>query len=101
MIEGDGTTFDTGVDHTECGIVKYLRAEGADELCPYICELDYLLTEVMRYGLTRTKTLSWGCDRCDFRLSRGGVTSAPWPPRFVEQTCGQPQPTASSAAADS
>ena len=53
VIEGDGTTFDTGVDHTECGIVKYLCAEGADELCPYICELDYLLAEAMGYGLTR------------------------------------------------
>jgi hypothetical protein len=91
VIEGDGTTFDTGIDHTECGIVKFLHAQGADELTPFICDLDYVLAEAMGYGLRRTKTLSWGCDRCDFRYSKHGATSAPWPPQFVEQTCGQPQ----------
>lgn len=91
VIEGDGKTFDTGIDHTECGIVKFLHAQGADELTPFICDLDYVLAEAMGYGLRRTRTLSWGCDRCDFRLSKHGATSAPWPPKFVEQTCGQPQ----------
>ncbi len=76
---------------TECGIVKYLHAQGADELCPYGCDLDYVMFEAMGIGLRRTKTLAWGCDRCDFRLSKHGVTSAPWPPEFVERTCGQPQ----------
>ena len=91
VVEGDGNTFDTGIDHTECGIVKFLHAQGADELTPYICDLDYVLAEAMGYGLRRTKTLAWGCDRCDFRLSKHGATSAPWPPRFVERTCGEPQ----------
>jgi len=39
--------------------------------------------------MQRTKTLAWGCDRCDFRYSKHGVTSAGWPPEFVERTCGQ------------
>ena len=91
-IDGDGETFDFGIDYTECGIVKYLHAQGADELCPYGCDLDYVMFEAMGIGLRRTKTLAWGCDRCDFRLSKQGVTSAPWPPEFVERTCGQPQP---------
>ena len=90
-IDGDGETFDFGIDYTECGIVKYLHAQGADELCPYGCDLDYVMFEAMGIGLRRTKTLAWGCDRCDFRLSKHGVTSAPWPPQFVERTCGQPQ----------
>jgi len=91
-IDGDGETFDFGIDYTECGIVKYLHAQGADELCPYGCDLDYVMFEAMGIGLRRTKTLAWGCDRCDFRLSKQGVTSAPWPPEFVERTCGQPHP---------
>ena len=37
-IDGDGETFDFGIDYTECGIVKYLHAQGADELCPYGCD---------------------------------------------------------------
>ena len=91
-IDGDGKTFDFGIDIVECGIVKYLHAQGAEELCPYLCDLDYVKFEAMGIGLRRTKTLAWGCDRCDFRLSKQGVTSAPWPPEFVERTCGQPQP---------
>lgn len=91
-IDGDGKTFDFGIDIAECGIVKFLNAQGADELVPYGCDLDYVTFEAMGIGLQRTKTLAWGCDRCDFRLSKQGVTSAPWPPEFVERTCGQPQP---------
>jgi len=91
-VDGDRATFDTGLDFTECGIVKYLHAQGADELAPFMCDLDYVVAEAVGYGLRRTKTLAWGCDRCDFRLSKNGVTSAPWPPAFVERTCGQPRP---------
>lgn len=91
-IDGDGETFDFGIDMTECGIVKFLHAQEADELCPYLCDVDYVMVEAMGYGLRRSKTLAWGCDRCDFRPFKQGVTSAPWPPEFVERTCGQPQP---------
>lgn len=90
-IEGDGETFDFGVDYAECGIVKYLEAQEAAELGPYLCDLDYVMFEAMGIGLERSKTLAWGCDRCDFRLSKHGVTTAPWPPEFVERTCGQSQ----------
>ena len=89
--DGDGETFDFGVDNTECGNVKYLNAQDADELCPYICDLEYVVTKAMGIGVERTKTLAWGCDRCDFRFSKHGVTSAPWPPEFTERTCGEPQ----------
>ncbi len=91
-IEGDGKTFDFGVDITECGALKFLETQGAEELCPYGCDIDYVAAEAMGFGLRRTKTLAWGCDRCDFRLSKHGTTTAPWPPEFVERTCGQPQP---------
>ena len=90
-IEGDGETFDFGIDHTECGNVKYLNAQDADELTPYICNLEYVTIKAMGFGVQRTKTLAWGCDRCDFRFSKNGVTSAPWPPEFTERTCGEPQ----------
>jgi hypothetical protein len=88
-IEGDGETFEFGIDMTECGIVKFLHAQGADELCPYLCDLDYAAFEALGIGLRRTKTLAWGCDRCDFRVTKDGVTSALWPPEFVERTCGE------------
>lgn len=96
-VDGHGKAFEFGIDMTECGIVKFLHAEGADELCAYLCDVDYVTAEAMGLGLRRTKTLAWGCDRCDFRLSRDAVTPAPWPPEFVERTCGQSQTDATTA----
>jgi len=95
-VDGHGKAFDFGIDMTECGIVKFLHTEGADELCPYLCDIDYVMVEAMGFGLQRTKTLAWGCDRCDFRLSRDAVTPALWPPEFVEQSCGQSQTDATT-----
>lgn len=91
VVDGGGESFDYGLDVTDCGALKFLQKQGAEELCPYICDLDYVLAEAMGYELRRTKTLAWGCERCDFRISMDGETAAPWPPRFVERTCGQPQ----------
>jgi hypothetical protein len=88
VIEGDGKTFDLGMDFTECGIVKLLHAQGADELGPYLCNLDYVTMGGMGIGLRRTMTLAWGCKKCDFRLIKGGETPPAWPPRFVERRCG-------------
>jgi hypothetical protein len=69
--------------------VKFLHAQGADELRPYLCDTDHVMADVMGVAFRRTKTLARGCDRCDFRYSKNGSTTAPWPPRFVERTCGQ------------
>ena len=92
-VPGDGRSFDLGRDYTECAIVKFLHAQGADELCPYLCDTDYILWETIGAGFYRTKTLAWGCDRCDFRYTKHGHTTAPWPPNFVERGCGQPPTT--------
>ena len=91
VVNGDGESFDYGLDVTECGALKFLQKQGAEEMLPYICDVDYVMAEAMGYELRRTKTLAWGCDRCDFRISMDGVTFASWPPEFVEQTCGEPQ----------
>jgi hypothetical protein len=91
MVQGDGESFDYGFDIIECGIVKFLRAQDADDLAPYACDLDYVAAEMFGYRLQRTKTLAWGCDCCDFRFSRQGHSSAPWPPVFAERRCGVPQ----------
>jgi hypothetical protein len=91
VVDGDGESFDYGLDVTECGALKFLQKHGAEELCAYICDVDYVMFEAMGVELRRTKTLAWGCNRCDFRISMDGVTSASWPPEFVEQTCGEPQ----------
>ena len=88
----------TRIDVTECAIVKFMYAQHADEFTPYLCH------PRLRHGeksagtrLTRTKTLAWGCDRCDFRMTANGTTTATWPPDFPERTCGQLSTTQESS----
>ena len=71
VVEGDGQDFAFGVDYTECGVVKYLAREGAPELAPYLCWIDYPQFAAMHLRLDRTETLAQGGQRCDFRVSRG------------------------------
>ena len=82
-VEGDGDVFEWGMDYTECGIVKFLRSQGADELAPYLCLTDYALFGALGIELTRTMTLAEGYEKCDFRFKRGtgamGEPGAAWP----------------------
>ena len=71
VVEGDGHDFEMGMDFTECRIVKYLEREGASELAPYLCWVDYPQFAAMGLRLDRTETLAQGGQRCDFRVSRG------------------------------
>jgi hypothetical protein len=71
VVEGNGRGFAFVVDYTQCGIVKYLAREGAPELAPYLCWIDYPQFAAMHLRLDRTETLAQGGQRCDFRMSRG------------------------------
>ncbi len=79
-VKGDGTDFDWGVDYTECGVCKFFHAQGADELTPYLCVLDFPISKTFQMGLARTETLAMGGKRCDFRYKAGRETPAGWPP---------------------
>jgi hypothetical protein len=78
-VEGDGEMFEWGRDYVECGIVKLLHSQGADELTPYLCLADYALFGALGIKLTRTMTLAEGCEKCDFRFEKGESPSG-WPP---------------------
>ncbi|MGE5653480.1 MAG: L-2-amino-thiazoline-4-carboxylic acid hydrolase [Bacillota bacterium] len=58
-----------GIDYLECGIVKFLRAQGAEELAPCMCKMDYIVFPAMGLNLHRTGTIAEGFPLCDFRLS--------------------------------
>jgi len=88
FVEGDGT-FDWGLDFGECGIKKFLEAQDALELGPYMCAVDYITIGAMGVELRRTKTLIHGCDCCDFRFVVDGTPPPAWPPRFPEKDCGR------------
>ena len=77
FIVGDGESFDVGIDYTECGIVKFMDAQGASELTPYLCQTDYALFEAIGLHLERTETIASGCQRCNFRISKKGKCQEP------------------------
>jgi len=74
FVDGDGSEFDYGVDYTECGGCKFLSKQGASELAPYICTADIIYSDLFGWGLTRTKTIAEGFEKCDFRFKKGGKT---------------------------
>jgi hypothetical protein len=81
-VKGNGETFDWGRDYVECGIVKFLHSQGADELTPYLCLTDYALFGALGIELKRTMTLAEGCEKCDFRFKKGESPSG-WPPPWL------------------
>ena len=74
FIEGDGKTFDYGVDYLECASCKFLAQQGAAEIAPYLCPVDILYSQALGWGLMRTMTLAEGAEKCDFRFKKGGQT---------------------------
>jgi hypothetical protein len=78
-VKGDGKEFDSGTDMTECAIVKFLHAQGADELAPFLCRVDFATSRAFGMGLVRTTTLAEGGQKCDFRYKRGRETAPGWP----------------------
>jgi hypothetical protein len=83
-VEGDGVRFEWGMDYTECGIVKFLHSQGADEFTPYLCLTDYALFGALGIELKRTMTLAEGCEKCDFRFRKGESPSG-WPPPWLKK----------------
>jgi hypothetical protein len=71
-VEGDGKTFDYGMNMTTCAKLIFLQKMGHEEFAPYVCLVDKNFAECCNYGLKRTKVLAEGADCCDFRLSKNG-----------------------------
>jgi hypothetical protein len=78
-VEGDGQEFDYGIDYTESANCKFLQAEKAFELAPYACATDKPISELLGWGLTRSKTIAEGFPTCSFRFKKGGATNVPIP----------------------
>lgn len=67
IIPGDDQ-YKWGMDYRECGIVKFFKKQGEEELAKYACILDYLMFPAIGVELKRTGTIAEGCRRCDFRF---------------------------------
>ncbi|WP_232286114.1 L-2-amino-thiazoline-4-carboxylic acid hydrolase [Solidesulfovibrio carbinoliphilus] len=77
-VPGDGKTFDLGYDYTECGAVKYFKAQGVAEVAPYYCLNDFLASRAQGTGLVRTGTIAQGAPVCDFRYKRDRPVTQNW-----------------------
>ena len=77
-VGGDGSVFDIGVDITECAIVKFCYAQGAEHLVACLCKLDHAMGKLLGLGLARTGTLAEGAPVCDCRWKYGAETPD-WP----------------------
>jgi hypothetical protein len=68
VVPGDDSGAEWGINYLECGLVKFLHAQGADEFTPYMCFIDFLMFPAMGIRLERQGTLAQGCAQCDFRF---------------------------------
>lgn len=84
FLEGNGQNFDYGIDYTECASCKFLSAQNALELAPYVCAVDKVASEMMGWGLSRTMTLAEGREKCDFRFKKGGKTDVAIPQSLTQ-----------------
>lgn len=84
FVEGDGQTFDYGIDYKQCAACKFLESQDAFELAPVVCAVDKTASELMGWGLTRRMTLAEGHERCDFRFKKGGKTNVSLPRTLSE-----------------
>lgn len=75
-----GDKYLYGYDMVECGIHKFWRDRGLEELVPYLCLTDWAKWELLGVSVERTKTLANGHDVCDFRYCREGKCPSGWPP---------------------
>jgi hypothetical protein len=84
FLEGDGHTFDFGIDYTECALVKFFGQQGAGEFTRYLCLIDFAQQRALGTGFSRTTTLAETGERCDFRWKKGEETRPAWPPAWLE-----------------
>lgn len=75
FIKGDGKNFDFGVDFYHCGIQRFFHEQDADDIMPYICEMDHIQARHMNIGFRRTETMPSGACRCNFRWKKSWRTT--------------------------
>jgi hypothetical protein len=90
FVEGDGATFEYGLDFVECGFMKLAREMGCEEIAPYVCLADFARMSGLGIGFWRTQTLARGHPRCDFRFGKNYETPKGWPPENLDEVRNSP-----------
>ncbi|MFX1410308.1 MAG: L-2-amino-thiazoline-4-carboxylic acid hydrolase [Promethearchaeota archaeon] len=84
-VEGDGKTFEWGLNVYECGIHKFFKKLGDEKYVPFICLSDFSEANIFEYGLSRTQTISNGAPLCDHRYIKYSQTPRAWPPDNIKE----------------
>lgn len=84
-VEGDGKTFDYGLNFTECANYKFFKKLGAEIYVPFLCLADFAQANVYEFGFTRTQTIGNGDPLCDHRFLKKGTTPRAWPPETLKE----------------
>ena len=85
FVEGDGVTFDHGINFIECAIYKFFKEQNAEKFVPFICLFDFAAARASCYGFKRTQTIWNGAPFCDFRYRKEGKTPRGWPPETLPE----------------
>jgi hypothetical protein len=80
FVEGDGKTFEWGLNVYECGIQKIYKKLGAEKYVHLFCLADFSAANILGYGFSRTQTLGFGAPMCDHRYIKNYKTPKGWPP---------------------
>ena len=89
-VEGDGKSFEYGVNYTECALKKLWTAHGLEKFVPYLCLCDYAIWKAFGVETVRSQTLANGGDFCDFRyVKKGSNGISGWPPESVPEWTGK------------
>ena len=79
-VEGDGSSFQWGLDYSECGLLKLFNKLGAAKFMPFLCLSDFSEANIFGFGFSRTQTLAHGAPKCDPRWVKNFKTPRAWPP---------------------
>jgi len=80
FVEGDGKTFEWGLNIYECGIQKVLKRLEGEKYVHIFCLADYSEANILGFGFSRTQTLGFGASMCDHRYVKNYKTPKGWPP---------------------
>jgi len=89
VVLGTGDDFDIGHDYAQCGAVLLFRAHGEEDVAPYFCLNDFVLSRHEGTGLRRAHSIAQGDALCDFRYKNGREVTQSWEtevPRFAGAT---------------
>jgi hypothetical protein len=86
FVDGEGENFEYGFNMTKCGNVEFWKVQGLEKYTPYLCLCDWPGWKAMDVIATRTKTLAFKDEYCDFRyvkLGKDGYRG--WPPETLPE----------------